>query len=131
MRLFNYDPFKDFEKRFFGVDRVSSPTATKSEIEIWANENSVFLTVELPGVEADDLAITLEDNVLTIEAEKKSPEHESALMRECQSGKYRRSVKITPNVNADDVAADLKNGVLYIELEKYQPETKKIEIAVG
>ena len=128
MRLFNYDPFKDFERRLFGVDSVAQ---NQSEIEMWANENSVFLTVELPGVEADDVAIALEDDVLTIEAEKKSPEHESALMRECQSGKYRRSIKITPKVNADDVAADLKNGVLYIELKKYQPETKKIEIAVG
>ena len=68
-RVSNYDPFKDmenFEKRFFGTDRISS-----FKTDIKDNGNEYLLEADLPGFKKEDIDVNLENNYLTIKAERK------------------------------------------------------------
>ena len=69
-RMGNYDPFKDiesFEKHFFGTDRISS-----FKTDIKDNGDEYLLEADLPGFKKEDIEVGLENNYLTIKAERRT-----------------------------------------------------------
>ena len=108
------------------VERHWTPTVDVSE-----SDEEIVVNAELPGVKSEDVKVTVEDDVLTIEGEKKR-EDESVDGQthrvERSYGRFVRSFKL-PAVNADSVSATYSDGVLKVSLPK--PETakpKQIEI---
>ena len=101
--------------------------------------NSVFeVSTELPGLNEDDIKVTLNHDVLTIEGEKgQEVEHnEGSFYRmERQYGSFRRSVNIPADkINSDRIEASFKNGVLFVTLpknEESQEIVKRITISAG
>ena len=82
MTLVKFEPTRDFEsihntiqKYFDDFSSLKSPFHTDDfspRIDISEKENHVIVTAEIPGVNKEDLKLTLQDNILTIEGEKKN-----------------------------------------------------------
>ncbi|MBK1840512.1 Hsp20/alpha crystallin family protein [Azospirillum sp. YIM B02556] len=103
--------------------------------EVDERETEYQVTLEIPGMDEKDTEVSLQDDVLTIKAEKKEEKEEKDKNRyfsERRYGLYARSFRLPANVNADGITATVKNGVLTIVLPKTEPSKpgkRTIEIA--
>jgi HSP20 family protein len=100
-------------------------------INIWLSENSVVVTGELPGVTRDDVAISLQEDVLTLEGARHPKQEQNAnwQRRERTYGSFLRTVQLPFRVDPDKVQARFNNGILEIEAERLEADRpKKIEI---
>ena len=104
-------------------------------LDVVDNDDSFLVQAALPGLAAEDIHVSVEDDVLTIKAER-SEEHEESderyLLRERSYGTFRRSVRLPDGVDAENVSAEIQDGVLSLTLpkrEEYMP--KEIEVKVA
>jgi HSP20 family protein len=115
-----------------GSDRA---TAWAPALDISERKDAYLVTVELPGVEADDLEITLEDGLLTIQGERQftSESSEQQFHRiERRYGAFRRSITLPAQVQAEQIEASFDNGLLQIVVPKMEEATpKRIQIRPG
>lgn len=92
------------------------------------NQEAVFITMELPGVKADDVEVNLTGNLLTIKGEKKdssSEEKGDYHVVERRYGSFQRSFRLPMDIDRDKVAATNKDGLLTITLPKAVREASK------
>ena len=93
------------------------------------DDKAIHVKVELPGMDKDDVDITMANGLLTIRGEKKRDEEEKGkdfYRRERSFGAFRRSLPIPVDVDESKIDASFKKGVLYIELPKTEEARKKI-----
>jgi HSP20 family protein len=103
-------------------------------VDIAEQENEYIVKMELPGVNKDDVKISLEANILTIKGEKKQEKEEKNknLHRvERSYGSFQRSFTLPTTVKSDKIDAIFKDGVLSISLPKAEEaKPKQIEVKV-
>jgi HSP20 family protein len=121
------DPFSLLTKdvsRAFG-DWTPSIDVTESNTE-------VAVKIEVPGVAPENVNVSLNGNVLTVEGEKSAEREEEGknyYRAERSFGSFRRSVELPQNVDLDSAAAEHTNGVLTVRLTKRKgSEAKRIPI---
>ncbi len=92
------------------------------EVDIFETEREITLLADMPGVTADDLAIDLRENVLTLDGEVKPPETETEVdvLREYRTGKYYRQFNLSEVIDQAKIDAELKDGVLRLKLPKVE-----------
>lgn len=101
-------------------------------VDIHEQDKNFSIVAELSGVSDEDLEITLDDNILTIKAEKEVKNKDKNYCRkEINSGKMERKFKLPNSINKDDIEADLNNGLLEITLPKKENTYKKIDITTN
>lgn len=106
-----------------------------ARINVSETEKELRITAELPGVNEEDVDVTLEGDVLTIRGEKKfeqtrGGEKEHYHFVERSYGSFQRSVQLPYPVKPEDVRAEFHNGVLALTLPKgEQQQRRKIPIA--
>lgn len=101
-------------------------------VNLWANENEAVVTAELPGVERADLTLTVVEQTLLMEGERKATEgiEEATVLREERSSvRFSRRIRLPYEVAHDAVSATLKNGVLRVTLPRHA-RTKPQTIAI-
>lgn len=79
------------------------------------------MTVELPGLESQDIDLNLQGDMLTIQGERKEQKEEANRRfhrREQMFGSFSRSLRLPCAVNGEKVKASMKNGVMTIVLPK-------------
>jgi HSP20 family protein len=113
----------------------ATTTAWAPALDISERKDAYLVTVELPGVEADDLQITLEDGLLTIQGERHFA-HDSSEQQfhrvERRYGAFRRSITLPAHVMAEGIEASVDNGVLQIVVPKMEEATpKRIQVRPG
>jgi HSP20 family protein len=119
----------------YGQQGSSRATAWAPALDISERKDAYLVTVELPGVEADDLQITLEDGLLTIQGERyfahdSSEQHFHRVER--RYGAFRRSITLPAHVIAEGIEASVDNGVLQVLVPKMEEATpKRIKIRQG
>jgi HSP20 family protein len=94
------------------------------------DEKAFHVRVELPGMDEEDVDITLSAGVLTIRGEKKRDTEEEGkdfYRRERSFGAFRRSLPIPVDVDEGRIEANFKKGVLFIELPKTEEARKKVK----
>jgi HSP20 family protein len=110
-------------------------TAWAPALDISERKDAYLVTVELPGVEAEDLEITLEDGLLTIQGERQftSESSEQQFHRvERRYGAFRRAITLPAQVQAEQIQASFDNGVLQIVVPKMEEATpKRIQVRPG
>lgn len=128
--------FDDFFKGF-GIEpfsRFSTDSAFVPQMNIVENDREVIISAELPGVEQDDLEISVEDGALIIKGEKKceiEKEDKNYYRMERSYGTFARVVQLPAKVDEEKIQARLKKGVLKVTIPKLpeaQTSRKKIEI---
>ncbi|MHB9040969.1 MAG: Hsp20/alpha crystallin family protein, partial [Melioribacteraceae bacterium] len=85
------------------------------------------ITAEIPGVKKDNIKITLQDNILTIEGEKKkeTEQKEKNFYRsERMFGSFKRSFTLPEEVDSEKVDAKFEDGMLQIQMKKTAPKVK-------
>jgi HSP20 family protein len=83
--------------------------------------NAYLLEVVAPGMDKGDFKVNIDNNILTVSAEKKSEkkdENERQVRREFNYKSFTRSFTIDESIQNDKIQAKYENGVLYIELPK-------------
>jgi HSP20 family protein len=112
----------------------SSP-AWAPALDISERKDAYLVTVELPGVKLDDLQITVEDTLLTIQGERHVPNDSSEQQYhriERRYGAFRRSITLPAHVMADAVEASFEDGVLQIVVPKAEEaKPKRIQVRPG
>jgi HSP20 family protein len=114
---------------------TATATAWAPALDISERKDAYLVTVELPGVEADDLDITLEDGLLTIQGERHFA-HDSSEQQfhrvERRYGAFRRAITLPAQVQAEQVEASFDNGVLQIVVPKMEEaKPKRIQVRPG
>lgn len=105
-------------------------------VEVVEKNGALVVTAELPGLEAKDVDINLEDDVLTITGEKHEEKKEGEegaeyYLWERRYGSFRRSFTLPTAVDADKITANFAKGVLTVTLpksEKVKAKGKKITV---
>ena len=113
----------------------TTATAWAPALDISERKDAYLVTVELPGVEAEDLAVTLEDGLLTIQGGRYFA-HDSSEQQfhrvERRYGAFRRSITLPAHVMAEQIEASADNGVLQILVPKMEEATpKRIQVRPG
>ena len=100
-------------------------------VDIFETEKEITVLADMPGVKSGDLNIDLDQNVLTLDGEVKSPEDadEVDVIREYRTGKYYRQFTLSQVIDQSKIDASLKNGVLRLSLPKVEAATPR-KIAV-
>jgi len=125
-----------FEDMFRGVPAFPErgTFALEPSIDLKETDDAVEVEAELPGVDKNDIEVTLEDGTLTIKGEKKVEKEESKAgyyMSERRYGSFLRSVGLPPGVDVEKISADFSNGVLKVTLPKIpeaQAKARRIEV---
>lgn len=103
-------------------------------VDIAELDNEFVVKVELPGINKDDVKITLESNILTVRGEKKEEtnvKEENYHRVERTYGSFQRSFKLPATVKGDNIEAMYKDGILTITLPKAEEaKPKQIEVRV-
>jgi HSP20 family protein len=101
-------------------------------VDIAEHENEYIVKCELPGVNKDDVKITLESNILTIRGEKKQEQEamkENYHRVERTYGSFQRSFTLPTSVRSDKIDATFKDGILSVTLPKAEEaKPKQIEV---
>lgn len=111
---------------------AASPSAWIPPVDVTEAKDTVTLVAELPGVAPTDVAITLENNLLTIRGEKKQAvdagtERVQRLERRC--GAFERSFRVPGTVDPDRISARFEHGLLTVTLPKAEKaKPRQIEI---
>jgi HSP20 family protein len=104
-------------------------------LDIAERKDAYLVAVELPGVKLDDLEITLEDGLLTIQGERlfvNESSEEQFHRIERSSGAFRRAITLPAHVMADKVEASMEDGVLRILVPKAEEaKPKRIQVIPG
>lgn len=133
----NFDPFVELRRMQSEMNRLFTGfgAATARDfppINIWLGDNSVVVTAELPGITRDDVAISLQEDVLMLEGKREpkvQQENGNWQRRERAYGTFSRAVQLPFRVDPDKVQARFNNGILEIELQRLEADRpKKIEI---
>jgi HSP20 family protein len=101
--------------------------------DVSEDENSLRITMELPGVNPQDVRLSLENNVLTIRGEKKqeSDENNERVHRfERTYGMFERTFVLPNTVDTEKIEARFENGVLFVSIPKAE-RAKPREIQVS
>ena len=120
---------------FLGTPFFSGETSRLAPaLDLTENENEFLVQIELAGVDKKDVNISLKDNELIIEGEKKHQKEEKDEMScfsERSYGSFQRVIQLPSSVNAEKVSASFENGVLEIVISKKEEEKpKKVKIEV-
>ena len=98
-------------------------------LDVSEDEKTVHVSVELPGMDEKDVAVSLADRVLTIRGEKKEEKEKKdkdVYRRERAYGSFRRSLELPIEVDAAKIEARFRNGVLTIDLPKTKEAQEKV-----
>lgn len=116
-RLFDQflrEPFAGWEWPF-GLGPWSPP------VDLAEDEREVLVRAEIPGVDPQQLDLSVLGRELWIAGEKKDPLDRSGKevhLSEIRYGKFRRSIPLPSEVDTEHVEADYTNGVLTVRLQK-------------
>jgi HSP20 family protein len=133
-----WDPwseFRDFERAMNRVFGDMYPTrAEYPPVNIWRGKDDIVVTAELPGLEPDELDISVHENTLTLrcspkEGEPRAREGQTYHRRECVRQGFSRSLRLPFDVDGDKVEANIQNGILKLTLPQSEAgKPKKVPV---
>jgi HSP20 family protein len=120
---------------FFTGDRLltRSRDLWYPEVDVEENKDAYRLVMELPGLNKEDVQISLEDGLLIVKGEKKSEDEKKEVnyhYYERRFGKFERVFRINSDIKQDKVDASFKDGVLTIDMPKAETAKPK-QIAIN
>jgi len=129
------DRFNTFFENFSevsGKDQLATGTFVPA-VDIYEDEHNLVLKLEVPGLNEEDLNVSLENNTLTVAGERKfeKEEKEENFHRiERRYGSFTRTFRLPNTVDAEKVEAGYDKGILKITLAK-RAEAKPKQIKIG
>ena len=151
MTIVRWEPFRDlvglqdrmnrlFNESYRGVARTGDDEwalggSWAPAVDIFEKDGNIVLTAELPGIETKDVDIKVENNVLTLQGERKFDKElqkDNFHRVERAYGSFTRSFTLPNVVNNEKIKADFKDGVLKLTLPKREEaKPKQIQVQVA
>jgi HSP20 family protein len=149
--LTRFEPFREFStmqdrmnrmNRLFresyspeGPEEALTTTSFAPPVDIYEDEHTITLKLEVPGIDEKDIDVRIENTTLTVHGERKieKEEKEENFRRvERQYGSFTRSFTLPSSVDTGQVSANYDKGVLKINLaKKTEAKPKQIKVTVG
>ena len=150
MSIVRWRPFEDMLTLREAMDRLFEESVVRPRgarrrrervelpVNVWEDEDELHVVARVPGLEAEDLEITLVGEVLTIrgrfpsDAEREERKDWSWYSNELWYGPFERTLALPTKVQSDKVEAVFKNGVLHLtfpKAEEVKPKTIKVKVA--
>lgn len=101
------------------------------QLEVDQQEGRLQVTAELPGVNEDDIELTIEDGMLSLTGEKRSERKDDSGYSERSYGRFERRIALPPDVDEEGCQADFTNGVLTITLPRSREKARGRRIPLG
>ena len=129
-----WSPWREMERLQQDVNRLLSRESapTFPAVNIWASDQDVIVTAEVPGVDPANLDITVAENILRLTGSRKPEElkpGEVSHRRERASGEFTRSFRLPYAVDSGKVEASCEKGILKVRLPRAE-EDKPRKIAI-
>ncbi len=148
MNLIKWDPFRELEDVSNRLNRVFGRPLSRMEpnemftvadwtpsADISETETAYLIKAEIPGVNKEDVKVTIQDGMLTIQGERKmeKEEKDKKFHRiERSYGSFMRSFRVPDDADESAVKAEFKDGVLNVTLNKTaKPKPKSINVSVS
>jgi len=149
--LTRWEPFREFPtmqdrmnrmNRLFresytpeGPEEALTTTSFAPPVDIYEDEHTITLKLEVPGIDEKDIDVRIENTTLTVHGERKieKEEKEENFRRvERQYGSFTRSFTLPSSIDSGQVSAHYDQGVLKINLaKKAEAKPKQIKVNVG
>ena len=130
--IHNFRRFEQAADRFTRVIpssvKVNTDRSWAVPLDVVEDDGHIVVKASLPGLQVDDIDVTIEDGVLTITAEtstESEDNNENYLVRERRSGKFRRALRLPKTADADKADPKFEHGVLTITLPKLEEAKPK------
>lgn len=134
MVLRRWEPFNELRRVHENMDRLwrglYNTDDNSGEIESWGvpldvveEGDNILVHASMPGVDPDDIDVTVENDVLTIRGHSRfEKEHQEGnyLMRERRTGSFHRSLRLPDTVDTENARPHYDNGVLTVTLPKVE-----------
>ena len=125
--------FNDLLEDTIATDSVSTAKSFPT-MDITENQSEYVVIAEMPGVNKEDVKITFEKSLLTVQGQRKSseiPQDARVLLNEMRVRDFSRSIRIPVEIEVNNLSAELENGMLRIVLPKAEEaKPKQIEVKV-
>ena len=146
--LMRWDPFRELEEMSDRLNRMFARPAVRTNgketmivadwiptVDISETDGEYQIKAEIPDVRKEDVKVSLEDGVLTIQGERKQEKEEKGKKYhriERSYGSFVRSFSLPDVIDEEKVKAEFKDGVLNLHLPKSEKaKPKAIEVKVG
>lgn len=143
--LTRWDPFADlrqamdqlFDQGFARPWRLLATTDYQATfpVEVWETDDAIEVKAALPGLQPDDVEVSVADGVLTIKGEHRPQAEQDGRTyhhREINYGTYSRSFSLPASVESEKGEARFEDGMLYLRLPKAESvRPKQIKITAG
>lgn len=136
MAVMRFDPFRDIDRlaeQMLGT--AGSARAPRfMPMDVYRERDHFVLLVDLPGVDGDSIDLNVDNGMLTIKAERSTPEGEDLdwILSERSAGSYLRQLTLGEGVDTEHIEASYETGVLRVTIpvaEKAKP--RKIQVSSG
>jgi len=149
MNLIKWDPFRELEEVSTRLNRIFGRSLARSEsgnemlavadwapsVDISETDSAYLIKGEIPGVKKEDVKVTVQDGMLTIQGERKQEKEEKGKKFhrvECSYGSFVRSFRVPDDADENKVKAEFKDGMINITLPKSEKaKPKAIEVSVS
>jgi HSP20 family protein len=145
--LTRFEPFRDLISLREAMDRLFEESFVRPRggmlapmegaalaVDMYETDEDVVVETALPGIDPDDVDVSITRNTLTIKGETKAEEEVEEgnyIYRERRFGAYSRSLTLPVAVEADKAEAEYENGVLTLRLPKVEEaKPKAIQVKV-
>ena len=130
--LMQTDPFRDLDTLFSRFAGRQTNSGGIAPMDAFRRGSDVWVHMELPGVKAENLEITVERNVLTIAAERnwQRQEGDQPYFGERYRGNFRRQIQLGDGLDLENLEADLHDGILTVRIPvAEQAKPRKVQVS--
>jgi HSP20 family protein len=149
MNLIKWDPFRELEEVSNRLNRIFGRSAARAEsgqemlavansspsADITETDAAYLIKAEIPGVQKEDVKVTIQDGMLTMQGERKMEKEEKGKKFhrvERSYGSFVRSFRMPDDADENSVKAEFKDGMLNITLAKSaKAKAKSIDVSVS
>lgn len=149
MSLVKWDPFRELEDISSRLNRIFGRVTTRPEpdremlatadwtpsVDISETDTAYLVKGEIPGVKKEDVRVTIQDGMLTIQGERKQEKEEKGKKFhriERSYGSFVRSFRLPDDTDENKVKAEFKDGMINITLPKSaKAKAKAVEVSVS
>jgi HSP20 family protein len=130
--LMRSDPFRDFDRIF--EQTWNQASRSSMPMDAYRHGDAFVVHLDLPGVDPASIDLGVEQNVLTVRAERhwQAVEGDEVVANERPQGEFRRQLFLGNALNSDDIHASYEHGVLTLTIpvaERAKP--RRIEVSTG
>ena len=131
----SYNPFSLFDELEKSLINQGSSSAISFKTDIRDTGDEIELKADLPGFNKEDIDVSIDGDILSIKASRKSEHDEkdndgNYIRRERSFGSYSRSFDVS-NIDIENINAKYEDGVLTLDMPKHveeKPEVRKLSI---